>query len=114
MLRPPNPLLANDTVTLTRLSGAVGLRAGLTEQPGGTVSYPAIVTKGGATARKDDDGAGAVVAVVLWTVMLFASADPSVQTDDLLTTSGGRTLKALGPSYPRSTGAYQVECQEVR
>ena len=116
-LRPPNPSLATDMVSVTRTNDAVGARGGLFEDAGASASFPAIVTKSTTDiTRKDDDGAGAPVSVSLWDVMLLTSSDPGVLIDDLLTVTsdGKRKLKALGPSYPRSTGAYKVECQEVR
>lgn len=114
MLRAPNPLLANgETVTVVHQNDAVGLRGGVTQTAGTATSYPAIATKLGASTRRDGVDVGAPTGVQLWDVLIFAATDPGVQLDDTLTT-GVRILKATGPSYPRGTGAYQVQCQEIR
>lgn len=115
MLRAPNALLANgETVTITRQDDATGKRGGISETDAGSATYPAIATKApGTDSRRDGESMGAPTSVQLWDVLIFSATDPGVSVDDHLTT-GTHTLQALGASYPRGAGAWQVRCQEVR
>lgn len=114
-LRPPNPLLATETVThVTRtltsdLSGG-GQFAGSTGP-----SYVAIVTLQKVNKEGLRERAGTNLSEMLWDVVIFNDVDPLIlpQYSVLLVQGQDRILIATERSSYREAGAWYVLCRSV-
>lgn len=109
-LRPPNPLLATETITIDIRTLSDDSHGGQSFVDGATVTYPAIVTqqvlnRDGLKAR-----GGGTLSECLWDILIFNISDPGVlpQKTKMTVNVQNRVIIAQTLSTQREAGCWYV------